>query len=426
MDFQLERSMKILFLTIGLPNLSNNNSSFYADIIRELYNTGHSITAIAPAIDAQKTGIYYEGGIKVLRVKTSPFVGNYSTLKKVIGVLSMTPNYKKAIRHYLWNDHFDWIIMPTPPASLVEVADLVISHTGAKYYIILRDIHPESRVRLPNPQVLHRTDVYEECKKPYKQNIIIRFSLFLSAQKGYRKADVIGCMSKANIQFVKKIAPYVDNNKITLLPNWYKEPSQAKTYDLKATRERYGLSNKFIAIFGGNITVAQAVWNIATLAKANLNKKDVVFLVVGKGDSKTTLQAMANRDGLTNIMFLDYLPREDYEQILMASDLGIISIDEKYKVPTCPSKIIGYLALRKPVIAMFNYENDYGEYYMGGNLCGLWSVGLDNEKMIENFEWLYNHPKERKQMGEAGYKYFKQNFDVKVVCKELCKQLENG
>lgn len=252
---------------------------------------------------------------------------------------------------------------------------------------------------------------------------IIRFSLYRNAQKGYRNADMIGCMSKANMAFIRKIAPYVKPDKITLLPNWYKEPTKEVVFDEAAIRSKYGLERKFVAIFGGTISIAQAVWNIASLAKHNLNKKDVVFLVIGKGDSKIVLERMAERDGLTNIKFMKFMPREDYEQILMVADLGLISIDEKYKVPTCPSKIIGYMALKKPVLAMFNKGSDYGDYYMGGNVCGLWSTGLDYEKMYADFDWFYTHPEERKQMGEAGYCYFKQNFDVKVVCKELCKQL---
>lgn len=418
--------MNILFLTIGLPDMSKGNGGLYADLVQELAINGHNVTAIAPAMPLQDTGLYNEGQINVLRVKTRAFVGNYSTLTKVIGVLTMNPNYKKAYKKYLWAEKFDWIIMPTPPASLISVVDFVVKRTGAKFYLLLRDIHPESRVRIPDPSVVNRMDVYDECKKPYKQLGIIRYSLYRNAQRGYKKANIIGCMSKANEDFVKKIAPYVKPENITLLPNWYKEPIESNKIDDNAIRSKYNLKGKFVAIFGGNITIAQAVWNIASLAKHNLDKKDVVFLVVGKGDSKVVLEHMAERDRLINIMFLEFMPREDYEQILKTADLGLISIDEKYKVPTCPSKIIGYMALKKPVLAMFNEGSDYGDYYMGGNVCGLWSTGLDNEKMFSNFDWFYTHPIERKIMGEAGYDYFKKNFDVKVVCKELCKQLENG
>lgn len=417
--------MNILFLTIGLPDMAKGNG-FYADLIQELISRGNNVTAIAPALQGQSTGLYQEGNTTVLRVQTMGFVGNYSTIKKVIGVVLMNPNYKRAYKSYLRNAKFDWVIMPTPPASLIEVAKCVVKQTGAKLYLLLRDIHPESRVRIPDSKVLGRTDVYEECKKPYVQNAIIRKSLYRHAQNGYKKADIIGCMSQTNIDFVKKIAPYVCDSCLTVLPNWYKEPDNHTIFDESIIRKKYNLENKTIVIYGGNVTVAQAVWNFATLAKHNINKKDVVFMIIGRGDGISTLKDMVERDNLTNVTILDYMPREDYEQILQTADIGLISIDEKYKVPTCPSKIIGYMALKKPVLAMFNEGSDYGDYYMGGNVCGLWSTGLDNEKMFANFDWLYSHPEERKRMGEAGYEYYKKNFDVKVVAEELCKQLKNG
>ena len=228
-------------------------------------------------------------------------------------------------------------------------------------------------------------------------------------------------MSPGNQEFVHSIAPYVQQSHIYLLPNWYngKEYTINNNEDIKI---KYNLNNKFIAIFGGTIGAAQAVWNIATLAKHNLDKEDVVFLVVGRGDKKIVLEEMAQKDGLSNIRFLNYMPREDYERVLDLADVGLISIDEKYKVPTCPSKILGYMALAKPVIAMFNKGNDYGEFYIDKSGCGLYSTDLDNQKMFDNFDFLYHNDEKRKEMGMKGYKYYKQHFTANIVAQTLIAQ----
>ena len=83
------------------------------------------------------------------------------------------------------------------------------------------------------------------------------------------------------------------------------------------------------------------------------------------------------------------------------------------------------MALAKPVLAMFNKGNDYGEFYIDKPGCGLWSVDLDHNRMQENFEWFYTHPKERKQMGQAGYNYYKEHFTVERVCEQLDEQLKS-
>ena len=417
--------MKILFLTIGLPDLSKQGGGFYADMIQSLCENGHNVTVIAPTLDDQKPCLHKEGLVNVLRVNIPPIQGNYPTYKKIYGVLMMNPLYKRAYRKYLIKEKFDWVIMPTPPSSLVKVVKLVLKHSGSKFYLLLRDIHPESKLRIPTKETLARTDVYDECKKPYKAGKAMYNYLYHQSQEVYRLADLIGCMTPGNMAFVRKIAPLVPNKKIVLLPNWYKESPVEFDIDEKTIRKKYGLEDKFVAIYGGTIGEGQAIWNIATLAKHYLSNKNIVFLIVGRGVKKAVLEKMAHQDHLTNMMFLNFMPREEYEVLLKTADVGLISIDEKFPVPTSPSKAIGYMALHQPIVAMINKGNDYGDFYLAPSGCGLWSEGLDNEKMFSNFDWIYNHPKERKEMGDAGYKYFLEHFTVEKVCDELCKQLKN-
>lgn len=410
---------------LDLPNLSSDSGGFYADLIKEMANRGHDVFVICNNIEDKSDGLYKEGDMSVLRVKVPFLSRNTSLLRKGIGSLLMNPYYIKAYKKYFKNRVFDYVLLPTPPATLVNVAKTIIKNKKTKLYVILRDIQPECADRKVSQEILNRTDVYEECKKPFGINPIARWLLYRKSQQLYKMADVIGCMSPGNMEYLKTIAPYLKDDTLQLLPNWYAEPPK-RAVDIQLIREKYHLKEKFVAIFGGNIGPQQAVWNIAQLAKMNLDKKDVVFLVVGRGVKKRALEEMAKQDHLTNMMFMQFMPREDYEALLQIADLGLISIDEKYNVPTSPSKIVGYMALAKPVLAMFNKGNDYGSFYIDKPGCGLWSVDLDHKKMQENFEWFYTHPEDRKQMGISGYNYFLRYFTVEKVCDELCKQLENG
>lgn len=402
----------------------NKGGGFYADLLQELAKSGVEVTALAPSDAEEEEGMQVEGIVKVIRVKSDNFRGDIGILKKGFAMLTLQSKYKNAIKKHLNGEQFDYVLLPTPPASLVNLALYVKKEMGAKMYVVLRDIHPECfNRRHIDSAIMNRTDVYDECKKPYGISPLIYKFMYLKSQKLYKHADAIGCMTPANMEYLSKIAPYVDKKKILLLPNWY--TSSAMTgFDEVTLRERYGLTNKYIAIFGGTIGAAQAVWNIASLAKHFLNKKDVVFLVVGRGPKKQTLKNMVAKDSLTNVIFLDYMPREDYEAILNLADVGLISIDEKYPVPTSPSKVIGYMAMGKPVVAMFNKGNDYGEFYLDAASCGLWSVDLDHRKMFANFQKLYEDKMLREQMGRAGRKYYEEHFTSKRVSELLLKQLE--
>ena len=417
--------MNILFLCLSLPDLEKGGG-FYADLIKSLSENGHHVYALCSTENGMPAALTKEHGVNVLRIAVPFLRKNTSLWRKGLGSLMINPRFKHAYKNYFANIQFDWMMIPTPPTTMVEVVKTVKKSQSPKVYVILRDIQPECADRSQiSPDVLNRTDVYEECKIPYNTNVIAKTLLYNKSQSLYRIADVIGCMTPGNVAFVKTIAPYLDINCLKVLPNWYTVPEHIAV-DEHSVREKYGLIGKFVTIFGGNIGPQQAVWNIAQLAKMNLDKKDAVFLVVGRGVAKHTLEEMARKDNLTNMMFLEYMPRQDYEAILQIADLGLISIDEKYKVPTSPSKIIGYMALAKPVLAMFNQGSDYGDFYITKPGCGLWSVGLDNQKMQKNFEWFYTHPEERKQMGVAGYNYYKEHFTAEKVCAVLCEQMKTA
>lgn len=417
-------AINILYLSISMPFMDSDVSGFYPILLQELAKHDVMITIMCPMIADGFVGLREEGIFRVLRVPVSPFIGNYPMWQKGIRILGMSKKYKRAFKKYLKNDHFDVVVLATPPVSLYDVVRLVKRRTGVKTYLLLRDIHPECLNRKNiSDYVMNNPNSYDECKKPYGINILIERLLHWQAQNLYKLSDKIGCMSPGNVSFMRRIAPYLKDNQLTLLPNWYsgKVVSKASMDDM---RVKYDLQEKFVAIFGGTIGPAQAVWNIAALAKHNLSKNNVVFLVVGRGEKKAVLQEIAQKEGLTNIRFMEYLPHEDYERILELADVGLISIDEKYNVPTCPSKIIGYMAMAKPVLAMFNEGNDFGIYYIDNPKCGLWSTGLDNEKMFANFDRLYNDSSLRLSMGKNGNDYFKEHFTASHIAEELFSQIE--
>lgn len=417
--------MNILFISIGIPNLSSEQGDFYGDLLKGLLKQGdYSITVLAPVQERTKPGLNNEGVFRVLRVSLDQFRGNIPLKTKGIRILKMSRKYKSAYKRYLKEDSFDYVIMATPPSSLVDVVSYIKKKSGAKLYVILRDIHPECLNRRIVPEsIKQRSDLYNECKKPFGVNIFIEKFLYWKSQQLYKISDLVGCMSPGNMQFLKAIAPYLNDNQILLLPNWYKG-TEFTQRDNSDVREKYDLTGKFVVIFGGTIGAAQAVWNIAMLAKHNMDKKDVVFLVVGRGWKKAVLEEMAKEDQITNLRFMEFMPKEDYEKILEIADLGLISIDEKHKVPTCPSKIIGYMALSKPVLAMFNEGSDYGSFYIDRACCGLWSTGLDDQKMYANFDFLYNNPEKMRAMGKAGYDFYKSNLTTEIISRTLHQQLQ--
>ena len=325
--------MNILFTLLTLPK-DVKSSGMYMDLALECVKNGHTVTIIAGTSD--ETTYKEEFGMQVLRVHSKPVLYVSNMIKKGIGMATLPYYFNRAYNKYLKNEKFDWIVMPTPPITLIDFVKRVKKHTGAKFYMVLRDIHPQSSASLG------------EIKRKWMVDYLYRRS-----DLGYRLSDVVGCMSQANIEFIQKEHSIPSTTKCRVLYNWMNYQPYVEE-DFADLREKYNLQGKFLVLFGGNIGQGQRVENIADLAKHYFPNDNIVFVIIGKGIKKDYLQQMAAEQGLTNILFLNYMPREDYLRFVKSADLGLISIHENNAAPTCPSKAVSYMSLKIPMLALNN------------------------------------------------------------------------
>src|SRR5690606_21324109 len=108
--------MKVIFLMFAFPDM-NKSFNMYTTIVEEFVNHGHDVVIVAPGKD--KTGIYLENNIEILRVNTLPIKNVPNVLKGISNIL-LPYQFKKAINKYYPNKSFDLIVAPTPPITLVD------------------------------------------------------------------------------------------------------------------------------------------------------------------------------------------------------------------------------------------------------------------------------------------------------------------
>lgn len=394
--------MKILFLLLEMPE-EGKASGMYVDLAEEFVRNGHELTIMAPDNAHSKTYIRTERGMRVLRVDSWQTQGVKNLFKKGVALATMASHYKKAYKKHLRGEKFDWIFMPTPPITLIDFVKKIKTETGAKFYLILRDIHPQS------------VQSIGLLKFKWQYNYLAK-----RAKKGYEIADKIGCMSQGNIDFIAKNYPDLDKSKLVLLYNWLKnEPTEDLHEDIRA---KYGYDDKFVTLFGGTIGLGQRIENIVTLAEHYLWNPKIVFLIIGKGVEKDRLERIAKERNLKNIHFMGFMPQKDYLEFVKSVDLGLITINENYAVPTCPSKAVSYMSMGIPVFAMINPNSDYGQWIEDAG-AGYWTVGSDKDRAFKLFNQLYEDAELRKRMSQAGRTYYLENLTEKAAYNTMISQM---
>ena len=396
--------MRIAFLLQAHPEPGDPDTNLYSDLVDVFVKNGHEVVVITVVKEGQPTSFKKEGATEVLRVKTMKLFGVSPVAKGIANVL-LPYQFIKAIKKYIPEKKIDLIISPTPPITFIDVIQFLKRKSPGKCFLILRDIFPQNARDLgmiTNP---------------------LLFGYFRRQEKKlYATSDYIGCMSQGNIDYVVKHNPEIDPKKISLLPNWQKVHSLSeKNGSIKA---KYGLTDKYIAIFGGNIGEPQKIENIVTLAKEYRNNSDIVFLVVGAGARKKHLERLVAGNGLTNVLIKNQLPRSDYQELVYNSDVGLISLNEKFTIPNIPSKTLSYFNAKIPILAAIDANTDYGKMLEESG-AGLWSVTGDTAKYKHNFATLYNNPELRRQMGENGYQYLTAHLTPDHSYKRIVEKLES-
>jgi glycosyltransferase involved in cell wall biosynthesis len=392
--------MRILFLMIAYPVI-NENSSMYTDLTQKFAVNKHDVF-VAVANGPKQTSFKKEGGINVLRVRTMELFKT-SFVRKGIANILLQYQVFRGIKKYLSDVNFDAVIVSTPPITYLSIIKKLKKKFKLKVYLILRDIFPQNAKDLGI----------------IKNQLLLKY--FRKQERNlYSVTDYIGCMSPGNIEYVRVHNPEIDQSKPHLLPNWKNVTEYCKP-DLNLKRE-LGLEDKFIAIYGGNLGKPQNIDFILDLAKENIYRNNVVFLIIGEGSEKRRITDLVLKYRLHNVFIKNQLPQKQYQEIVKNCDIGLISLSDKFSIPNIPSRTLSYWEAKLPVLAAIDKHTDFSNI-LDQSGSGLWSISGDINSYKQNFDKLYLNKELRTSMGENGYKYLLENCTTSTAFSIINEKL---
>jgi len=397
--------VNVLFLMISFPDI-NKDSNLYSDLAEEFRNNGHQVYVAALLEKKHNQNTYLEKvkNLNILRVRTGNLFNTNSVIKKGLTTITIANYFKRAVQKYFNKIKFDLVIYPTPPITFASVVKYLKQRDECKSYLILRDIFPQNMRDLG---LLNNPLLYNYFR--------------LKEKKLYNISDYIGCMSKGNIQYVLDHNS-IDENKLEILYNWGKVfyNSEVIVVDYK---KKHGLENKFVAVFGGNIGLPQELEFLLELAKEYINRSDIVFFIIGKGAQKEKIVNLINYHKLSNVIIKDYIPRNEYRNLLKQCDIGLINLNRTFTVPNMPSKVVDYFNASIPILASTDKNTDLKQFLQDAK-AGLWSETGDLEAYKGNFEKLLNDKKLREELEKNGRKFLEEHLNVEKAYQIIMKHFE--
>ena len=412
--------MNILFLTMssGMRNVSA--SGIYTDLMRKFRDEGHEVYIIYP--NERRTGlptaVEVSNGVHCLGVRTLN-VTKTSIIEKGVGQLLLEDLFMRAMNRYFGNVRFDLILYSTPPITFNKVIKVVKRRNPqAMTYLLLKDIFPQNAVDLG---MMTKTGVKGMLYKMFRKK----------EKELYRISDFIGCMSPANVRFVLEHNPEVKAEKVEIAPNSYdvpsgdketkrirdKETKSLRDEEIKSIRAKYGLpTDKPIFIYGGNMGRPQGIPFLVECMRAVKDREDCHFVIVGDGTEYPKLEAFVNECRPKAVSVFRRLPKEDYDRLADACDVGLIFLDYRFTIPNYPSRLLPYLMSRKPIIACTDPNCDTGAL-AEENGYGFYCPSNSVEAFVKTIDRML--ASDIKQMGENGYRFFLGNYTTEYTFKAI-------
>lgn len=398
--------MNILFLTMSRMS-DINDRGIYPDLMREFIKEGHNLYIVAPLERRfnEKTHIINSDKCTLLRVR----VGNLqktNLIEKGVSTLLIESQFKVAIKKYFSNVKFDLILYSTPPITFVNVIKYLKKRDGARTYLLLKDIFPQNAVDLN--MFSNKSPIYMYFR--------------LKEKNLYKISDYIGCMSQANVDYVVEHNSYVDKDIVHISPNSIDIVDiSCDDFNRDEVRRKFGIpQDDTVFIYGGNLGKPQGIPFLIECLKANENKNGRYFVISGTGTEYNKLKTYFDENKPKNMLLINGLPKNEYEELVSACDVGLIFLDHRFTIPNFPSRLLAYMQGRMPVIACTDVNTDVGEVVENGNF-GWWCESNSVSEFTKAVECALKADLEK--LGKNGFEYLKNNYTVKRSCELICSKI---
>jgi glycosyltransferase involved in cell wall biosynthesis len=356
----------VLFLTDNFPPEVNAPASRTFEHCREWVRAGAQVTVITcvPNFPSGRVFAGYRNrpwqaetieGIRVIRV-WSYVAANEGFARRI---LDYTSFMLSAFLAAFWVRKVDIVVGTSPQFFTVVAAWAAARLKRVPWVFELRDLWPES------------IKAVGAMRDSFVLRFFERLELFL-----YRSADRIVTVTES---FRSKLVERgIDAGKIDVVTNGVDLQNFQPRGKSAALEQKLGMQGRFVAGYIGTHGMAHGLDTLldaAALLQADPNASDVMLVLQGDGARKKELQQRAGSMALSNVMFLDSVPKAEVADYWSLLDVSIVHLLNTELFSTViPSKIFESMGMGIPLLHGVDGESaqivraaGVGEVFEAGN-----------------------------------------------------------
>jgi colanic acid biosynthesis glycosyl transferase WcaI len=148
--------------------------------------------------------------------------------------------------------------------------------------------------------------------------------LYKLEKEAYRHAGLVTTLTPSMRQRI--VEKGIPENKVELIePRMDDSLTGISPQEALAFRQKYGLDDKFLVTYSGNMGVKQGLDVIVDAAAMNSLDDSMLFLFVGNGTDRDRIRRRATQMKLHNARFLPVLDETDFRGLIAASGICLVT-----------------------------------------------------------------------------------------------------
>lgn len=367
----------------------------------------------------RRNRFYYEeiNGVHVIRVR----VPEFDKTNKLSRIRNIAAYAVRAALATFQVKNVDYVFSISQPPILGGLLGVWGKLTRrARFIYNIQDFNPEQVIAVN-----------------YTRNPLILKTAMTLDKFSCRRADKVIVVGRDMVDTLKRRFQQNRLPRYAFINNWVDEkelyPLPADDPQVTAFRRKYGLENKYVIMYSGNLGLYYDLENLIRVIKEfrkgrtmdgriengplTTDGREVVFAFVGAGSMKRRLEKYKEKHHIDNVIFIPYQKKEELIYSLNAADVHWCVSAKGIKGVSVPSKLYGCLAVQKPVIGVMEPGAE-ARLIMEEIGCGYVCDPGDYEHVARHVRWFIEHAgsEEVTEMGRRGREYLEKNLtrDVSV------------
>jgi glycosyltransferase involved in cell wall biosynthesis len=406
--------LKLLILTQYFPPEVGAPQNRLFELAVRLHKAGIDVTVLTAMPNYPRMEVYagYRGkkyvyeereGLKIHRT--------YIYVSKSKSILSRLFNYfsfviSSAVTGWRKLPDADFLMCESPPLFLGYSAIFLAGRKKARLIFNVSDLWPESAEKLgviSNKPLLKMA--YNLEARLYRESVLVT-------------GQTRGICKNISERF-PKVSTYWLPNGVDL---HYFDPAKTPALDW---RIKYGFTpDDFIFLYAGIIGIAQGLQVILEAARNLMDRPSIKFVLMGSGPEKQKLVGLQSEWRLTNLFFLEPVPKLEMPVVLKNVNAAIVPLRKlDLFLGAIPSKIFENLAMQVPLV--LGVDGEARELFIERANAGVYFEPENVTALIQAAVTLAADQPRTRQLGANGREFVNVHFNRENIAAAFLARLRS-